>query len=1032
MPRTTTAGLARLLIAPLVGVGTLLPAWGVMGQVEALRQKDDQFIQALRDQGMSDLLNRFVEVAPPEDPIARLNLEIAQKEFLAEDTWARSNERFQAGLPEEAIALRDQSRAAYEGVMKAQRQIIDEFPGDERMPIWQTDLAQMILATYLTQYYSSSTWYYEFGIPSADQKQAFEDYVVTALEMTSDATRRLDLLANRIGAEPDLRAKLEGLGIWFKIQEDYSKKLTPFWYGHACQYVALLPNDHPYYKALGANPLVRGQKLDIVGERDRLREIGLGAMRGELMQNAQSKPTAQLVSGSILARKGTRDEADQGIARFLDPVINENADSWQGYLATLAKAVGRKTAGEIDIALDILSGIERNRYVEQDEKSGGIHSRLIAADLMFRMLNEEADQAPVGERAQKISDAYTRAYLPLINHESGRYAPFLYQRWAAQIDPDADIASLPEMVRMGVGERLTGEGSEIAQNLMFIGGNAREDLPNHRGDYEKAKDLLARAEQFNQTLLGEDIEPDVRARALYNLGYDYFFLAKLGELFEGKDDVTPYIKVARTWGTIGVEIPDAVQAEKATADALNFLQLFDHGLNNGEFGVKRQDVRDSYRAVADAIFENWPGNPVAHNNRSYAGAYIYEKNGELEKAIAVYRGCPRDHRTYFECGTQLMWVLRRQYRDMYEEAQFMEQAPPEGLDADQQAVFDRKLAGLEVDLDRVRRELLADAENLQADAELAMQKNDNPHRTFTAATAFGAAKVIGALMLGDDGQTDAALARLEGFEEMFRPDGNFGPLLAAQANPENAEANLVGLVRIALESRILVLVRGERLNQVAPQAREMMDAFPDNAAGVINGVLDKLQHDIEQQVRIRDGARLDRLREEAQARVVARANVAVELGQLMGEWARGRGFEGPQLLGFDRALARALMLADRPDDAAGVIAPWLEQYPNEPNLAMLAGDIYFAAAKKKGKNPGDYDRAQLQYNKIISAFNARPEKPPIYWRAWLQSMKILDHLGGDRAGDIPGKILKLKNFDERLGGEHFDEFMALHDKHLGG
>lgn len=1029
MARTTPAGLARLLIAPLVGVGMLLPAWGVLGQVEALRNKDDQFIQALRDQGMADLLNRFVEVAPPEDPIARLNLEIAQKEFLAEDTWARSDERFRAGLPEEAIALREQSRVAYEGVMKAQRQIIDGFPEDERMPIWETDLAQMILGTYLTRYQNSAATYYEFGIPSADQKKAFEDYVVTALEMTSDATRRLDLLANRIGSEPELRNKLEELGIWFKIQDQYSKKLTPFWYGHACHYAALLPDDHPYYKALGANLLVRGQKLDIAGERDRLREIGLGAMRGELMQNAQSKPTAQLISGSILARKGSRDEADQGIGRFLDPLINAGAGSWEGYLATLAKAVGRKTAGEMNIALDILSGIENNTFVEQD---GGIHSRLIAADLMFRMLNEEAAKAPARQRAQKISDAYTRAYLPLINDPSNRFAPFLYQRWAAQMEQGVEPSSLPEMVRMGVGERLTGEGSGIAQNLMFIGQNAPADLPNHRADFEKAKDLLSRGENFNQSLLGEDVEPDVRARALYNLGYDYFFLAKLGELFEGMDDATPYIKVAQTWGRIGVEIPDAPQAEEATANALSFLQNFDHILNNGEFGVKRQDVRDSYRAVADAMFENWPGNEAAHNNRSYAGAYIYEKAGELEKAIEVYRGCPRDHRTYFECGTQLMWVLRRQYRDMYEEAQFMEQAPPEGLDADEQAVFDRKLAGLKEELDRVRRELLADAENLQADAELAMQKNENPHRTFTAATAFGAAKVIGALMLGDDGQIDEALARLEGFEDMFRPDGNFGPLLAAQPNPENAEANLVGLVRIALESRILVLVRGERLNQVAPQARQMMDAFPDSAAGVINGVLDKLQHDIDQQVRIRDASRLDLLREEAQARVVARANVAVELGELMGEWARGRGFEGPQLLGFDRALARALMLADRPDDAAGVIAPWLEQYPNEPNLAMLAGDIYFAAAKKKGKNPGDYDLAQQQYNKIINAFNARPEKPPIYWRAWLESMRILDHVGGERAGDIPGKILKLKNFDERLGGEHYDEFMALHDKHLGG
>ncbi|MGB0767200.1 MAG: hypothetical protein ACPGYV_05780, partial [Phycisphaeraceae bacterium] len=63
-----------------------------MGQIEALRNADDQYIQGLREQGMSDLLERFSEVEPPEDPIARLALDVSLKEFVSSDLLARATQ----------------------------------------------------------------------------------------------------------------------------------------------------------------------------------------------------------------------------------------------------------------------------------------------------------------------------------------------------------------------------------------------------------------------------------------------------------------------------------------------------------------------------------------------------------------------------------------------------------------------------------------------------------------------------------------------------------------------------------------------------------------------------------------------------------------------------------------------------------------------------------------------------------------------------------------------------------------------------
>ncbi|MFK7790935.1 MAG: hypothetical protein AB8C95_15765, partial [Phycisphaeraceae bacterium] len=237
--------LPGIATAVLLAAGFSLP---VSAQIEALRNGDDQYIDGLREQGMSDLLQRFSETDPPTDPIARLALDVSLKEFVASDLLARATLASQAQDFGQANQLFIDSRETFKELLAAQRKLIADHPDDERLPIWQTDFAEMLIDRYLPRYYQNVLWHYEFGLPSDEQKEAYESAMVEALAVTLDAANRLSQLPNRVGGNVDLRGQLEEMQIWFKLQ-DYTSINNPYWLAHAAHGVSLLPDDHDYFVA---------------------------------------------------------------------------------------------------------------------------------------------------------------------------------------------------------------------------------------------------------------------------------------------------------------------------------------------------------------------------------------------------------------------------------------------------------------------------------------------------------------------------------------------------------------------------------------------------------------------------------------------------------------------------------------------------------------------------------------------------------------------------------------------------------------
>ncbi|MFN3166853.1 MAG: hypothetical protein ACE37H_07295 [Phycisphaeraceae bacterium] len=1029
--------MARLLAPAVLLFANAGPA---LGQIEALRNSDDQFIQGLRERGMSDLLGRFVEADPPQDPIAKLALDVALKEFVADDQLERAREMFQAGQVAEGNALFLESRRSFEGVLDAQEKLIADHAEDERLPLWQTDYAEMLLFRYLPRYYQNVNWVYEFGLPSDEQRSAYEGAMVKAFKALDDATYRHDMRATRAGADAELRPRLESMGIWYKL-EDYRQINTPYWYAQAAHGVSLLPETHPYYQ----NKQVRNQKLDPPAEKKRLRNVVVDALSFGVIQDERTKTTAKLFSGRTLAWSKDPNDIEEAVG-FLEDVIDESADGPQGFVATLGKAVAYWSVGQPGDAMDILGGMERNGFVKGDSSTT---TRLLVADLVFKIKRAEAMEALPGDRPKLIAEAYEAAYVPLVDKDDDdRYRGILFERWAAGANNIDDPMSVPPMVRMGIGEMLTQQGGYQAQVAIqglagpepAIEAEVRSWRMRLEEQAEQADEVLARAAAFNETLIGEDMQGAVLARGLYNLAMDLYWRAELVKAFQPeKQDWNDHFRAAERWLAVGERAPDAALAEQSLKFAINLMVGMDVAFNTPD--VQQANVRKAYRRAFELLMQQWPQVPEVHNNRVYAAFHLFEKNAEWDKAIEVYRGLPRDHHDYFQARRQMMFVMQRQYRQMSDRLRLLKATepsadPPPNVDpeahAQKRREWQAEVDTLEIDLGRVRDGITEEAQLVILDAEDEAENARDGNRRFTAATALGAAKVV---LAGVEADRDPAKGRalLEGFETRFAPDGDFGKLAQVQADPAKALQNLRGLVQAAQQQRILILLEAKQFDEMVAQAQQMMQVSPDVAAGVINGVLNRVRTTIERERRAEQEAVFEVVRQRARENIRFQAQAAVKLGEELVNWAKGQGFNAKQMVPYRLELADSWMLAGNGQKALTILDPLSKQFPQSFEIAMQTGKAHLSMYQDPAqKDEKHYNGAMDNFNKVIAFYNVRNEKPAIYWDAWLQVFYLLEATGDGRKADIGKRAKSLLRIDPDFGGAQFkDKFLDVIERNGG-
>ncbi|MEM9346091.1 MAG: hypothetical protein AAGB26_05695 [Planctomycetota bacterium] len=1033
--------IARLPLISTAAAAVLGSAMPAAAQIEALRNGDDQYIQGLREQGMSDLLLRFSEVDPPEDPIARLALDVSLKEFIASDLLARATQASQTQDFAQANQLFLESRETFEGLLAAQRQLIADNQDDERLPIWQTDFAEMLIDRYLPRYFQNVQWHYEFGHASAEQKQAFEDAMVEALQVTMEASNRLSVLPNRRGNEEGLTSKLEEMQILYKL-EDYTSINNPYWLAHAAHGVSLLPDDHAYF---AAGDRVRGQLPTAKQEKSRLRNRVVDECSAALAQDERTMLTAKLLSGKTLVRSDDIDDIDDGVEIYLEPVIAESPGTHHGYLATLGKAFGRYNGGEQDIAETILNGMGNHQYVQADAT---VVSRLLAADMLFRILMIEAE-----DNSAKVAEAYEKAYIPLIdNDDDPRFKQVLFTRWADEVGDDQDPAALPATVRMGIGEQLTSQGGGQAQMAVQAAMQAPPAIPAEAERWRAqiaqqladAEEILDRAVVFNTTLTGDEIEAGpVLARGLFNLGTNQYWLAELAKMQKEDRNIgwQPYFEVCKTWLSVAVRVPEADKAEEAITFTIGLLLPMDLALNKDS--IREPEVRAVYKEAFELINERWPQAEAAHNNRLYAGFHLFEKNGGLEEAAEVYGALPSTHRDYFQAKRQMVYALHRNYRSQSDRLRLMKatqplNTPPDGLNAQQIEEYNKKKElwqqqhdAISEDITRKRDLIIEEAELVMIDAEDVAENARETTLRFAAVTARGACRVVLAGMEADQGNTDKAMDSLKGFETQYSPAGPYKDLAALQPKPDGAVATLNGLVQSAQEQRILTLLDAKRTNEMTKQAEVMMKQSPDVAAAVVNGVLQRIRAEIDREKRAIEAAAFNVQRETAKENIRFFANAAVDLGVLLEQWAKSQGFDEKKMTAYQMPLAESLMLAGRGKDAIDIMEPILELYPNNFNVLIRTGRAHLAVYQQN-KQASHYESAMSSFSKVVQYYNQRNEKPAPFWEAWLAIFELMDTAGGDPAASIPKRARMLYGVDENLGGGSFKEAFEVIIQRNGG
>jgi hypothetical protein len=204
----------------------------------------------------------------------------------------------------------------------------------------------------------------------------------------------------------------------------------------------------------------------------------------------------------------------------------------------------------------------------------------------------------------------------------------------------------------------------------------------------------------------------------------------------------------------------------------------------------------------------------------------------------------------------------------------------------------------------------------------------------------------------------------------------------------------------------------------------MMQAYPDDAAAIIDQVLIKLDREIE---RLRTAAanelasdRRQRLLDRAQTR----AQTASNLAGILLEWARQQGFDGEQMLPFELILVRSLRLAGQADEAHDRMAPLVEQFGQDADVISEYAEALFLRGDRES-----LIEAATYFDKLI--LGLQPPYPDLWWNAWMRRLQINDRLG-EGTQEIPIRIRRLRFTDPNLGGPRyrrtFTELEARHSR----
>ncbi|MEE9405020.1 MAG: hypothetical protein V3V20_09005 [Algisphaera sp.] len=443
-----------------------------LAQSTSLPMDDARLIDGLVERRLDLLLDHLAQTGHFEDPSLPRLVEIGQLRAAFLDSSRSIGER----------------RARLERARDAWRQLLDNpgFAGHPQMPVWRTQLAEQRLVYELEVFQQAASAFYEFGVPTQMQSQAFEEAVPAALAELEQAERDFQGLSNRVSRDRVLKAKLESTLAYYRIFNDYRDQKTRYYTALARYLATLLPDDHPVW--LTAEPA----NAPAEARTALLRKAAAGLapfVDGSTAVGDGLRVRVQSLAGRVATAQG--DTA--GATQYFDAVASSPV--WNLEMLAVAIARARLAGGNAGLA-------QLKELAARDGVASQPAAQLLVADARFCLLRDAGqNEAAYGIYFDLLDD-------PALGNRAVALRQVIYDRWASALGPNDDLATFPPAVRLGV--------ADIARRRGLAARAAN--------DPDTARTELRRAVQAAQTLVDDpaldpSIDVGLVAAGRYQLAY---------------------------------------------------------------------------------------------------------------------------------------------------------------------------------------------------------------------------------------------------------------------------------------------------------------------------------------------------------------------------------------------------------------------------------------------------------------------------------------------------------------------------------
>ncbi len=615
----------RLLLVFLSVV--ILTASAAVSRAQVPGLDEGQFIEGLRRQDMNELL-LYLLAHDQLSALERNEVEASVELVQADNVNLPYEERVQA----------------IHKALDAQRRLIKENYDLPPRPIWQTDLAEMLLMNYPGVVAPRAAEYYEFGVPTTLQKEVFEKAAPEALEACVDADMRIFRLNSELGSSPDQK-RYDTISFRQRLFKDYGQQSTPFFEAMAAYDTALLPDTVPYYQTLGKNPVIPAvsQKSTPAAERQRLLKLAeqkLSHFVSGRDINATLRASALCLTGRVQLAEGNYSAA----VATLKQVTAEAGGDTTWLLAQFALAQAAQRQGQTDEFKKQIAALKSNALVKDD-----MGYRILLADLVYRSRMRQAKTLTGAAQAQALTAAF-EPYQQLLNDRSLSAAQladlknYLYSRWQHSVGDVANPDALPTMVAMALGESYRFQG----QRLMAQALGAPKPDAQSKAELAQGQATLKKAQAYLESAIKRpDVTPEQKAQAMYNLGVTVYYADP-----QNTDNLMQAID---TWLTLAQQMPDQPLAESAITDAMKLARRV-HTMEPRPKGATAL-----YERAFNLLTSKYPTSPAADNEYAYYAYAILQPAGKLQEAIQYYDKVPPTHAWYFDAQGEALSCLKKLY-----------------------------------------------------------------------------------------------------------------------------------------------------------------------------------------------------------------------------------------------------------------------------------------------------------------------------------------------------------------------------------